>query len=148
MRTEMQKPLPALLGYWRARTLLLCLLPSSAVSIAFPVGGPAWRLGTALWVALAAGLLFVYHPARYRAAGYRVEGGWLVVQGGVLYRSTRTVPLGSIQLVSVGATPLLRLFGLRMLQVYAPGATVRLLGLSPETAAALQCALLPDGGGR
>lgn len=143
---ETQKPPLRLLFYWQIRTLLICLIPSVLVSLTFPLGSFYWRICTALWIFVGAAFVFVYYPIRYLKCSYHLQEAALVVRSGVIYSRTHTLPLHNIQLVNVVATPLLQLFGLRGLTVYAPGASVHIPGLLPQQAVELGDALLAQGG--
>jgi putative membrane protein len=113
-----------------------------------------WRGGRAAPLLVALVLLGVLAVIlEWRAFRYRVSGGTLVIDRGVVRRSTRVVPLDRIRSVDITATAIHRALGVVQVEVEAAAggrdrADLTLVAVTPETAAALRDRLLvgrPDG---
>ena len=99
------------------------------------------RLLPVLAAVLLAGLsLVVLEWHRFR---YRVEGGRLVIDRGILQRATRILPLDRVRGIDITAPPLHRLFGLVRVEIEAAAgggsrAELILPGVRPHAAEALR----------
>jgi putative membrane protein len=94
------------------------LLAGGAV-VLLSVGDPAMIIPILVLGALAAAGIGLLSWLRFR---YRIEGGALIVERGVLVQQRRVVPLDRVRGVDISAPPLHRLLGLVKVSVDAAGA--------------------------
>jgi putative membrane protein len=112
-----------------------------------------WRGGSAAPLLVAFVLLgIVALILEWRAFRYRVSGGNLVIDRGVVRRSSRVVPLDRIRSVDVTATAVHRALGLVQVEVEAAAggrgkADLTLVAVTPEAAAELRDRLLAGRSG-
>jgi putative membrane protein len=113
-----------------------------------------WRGGRAAPLLIALVLLGALAVIlEWRAFRYRVSGGALVIDRGVVRRSSRVVPLDRIRSVDITATALHRALGIVQVEVEAAAggrerADLTLVAVTPEAAAELRDRLLagrPEG---
>ena len=141
---------------WRTTDLIGygVLLTGLLVSIWFTkfarVGFWPWLL--AGWFALA--LLCVWYslwrpPRYYRSWGYRIDDRVLETRSGVVFQSTRLLPLSRLQHVDIERGPFERMHGLASLVLHTAGthsASIRVPGLDADEAVRLRDHLLEIGG--
>jgi membrane protein YdbS with pleckstrin-like domain len=126
----MHKPRRELLAIWRFYLILAALIPAFVISLIFSFPGGWWLLATGIWFALFVGLFAVYLPLLFQSRAYAVEKERIVSYGGVVYRYCHSLPLASIQYITLLASPLARLFRICSLVVVAPGGRMILDGLT------------------
>lgn len=125
----------AVIGVW-------CMVPGLAVCV------PFWRTAFAgtfwfavLWIAVC---LAVVIP-RCASCAVRVGGNHLTVRRGLLFLSTRRLPLRFITGCQILQTPLGRAAGVCMLALYASGTITLLPGIRRADAEALSARLTHGG---
>lgn len=105
---------------------------------------------SALVVAALAFSAFAWPGLAWRRWSYTLRAQDLLLEYGVLFRTSRAIPRSRIQHVDVQSGPIDRLLGLATLTVYTAvsgHAAATIPGLLPEVAAALREELLSPGGG-
>lgn len=116
----------------------LALLVTAAAALFLPGSPVAWPGPIlAAWAAVAALLVGVLPPIRYRAWGYRLRAGDLVVRRGVVWRIITVVPYSKIQHVDTQRGPIERLLGLAAVVVHTAasrGGAVAIRGLAEDDA--------------
>ena len=85
-----------------------------------------------------------------RALGYREREHDLLLQRGIMFRSTTVIPYGRLQYVEVTAGPLMRAFGLATVTMHTASASTdaSLPGLPRAEAEALRDSIAARGGAR
>lgn len=139
----LQKPDLHLLTVWRIRLLLCTMVPSFLSAYFLPRLNWVWWLFTAAWVLAFLGFYIFYYPIKFRKLSYSANANCLLIHCGVIYTRVKAVPLTSVQYVSVGTTPLQRLFGICSLFVYTAGSSSYIPGLAPDRAEELRELLTP-----
>ncbi|WP_084500360.1 PH domain-containing protein [Brevibacterium album] len=122
------------------------------------VAGLVFDLTWLVWLGFALAVLFLLSFAveavitvrQVRAIGYRERESDLLIQRGILFRSTTVVPYGRLQFVEVSAGPLLRMAGLASLELHTASASTdaSLPGLPRAEAEALRDSLAARGGSK
>ena len=130
-----------LLILWRVMAAGTALLVSFAVALFLGENPLLYRLFTGLWIAAFLFLFVIYQPIKYNKLRYLVGNGQVILQGGVLYRKVKTMPLENIQFTVVFSSPLHLLLGLRTVILAAPGGNLFLSGLTPVDAHRLREAI-------
>ena len=98
-------------------------------------------------VSVAVAVLGVFETLRYLRFTYRIEGNTLVVEGGILNRFRRALPLARIQSVDVVQKLRHRLLGVVELRIETAGGSsteAPLVALTPEEAGSLRSLLLSE----
>lgn len=130
---------------------LLCLIAAAICGIIFDL---TWLtvLGFALAGAclVAAAIEAIIVIRQVRALGYLEREHDLLVQRGIMFRSTTVVPYGRLQYVEVSAGPLLRAAGLATVTLHTASASTdaSLPGLPRAEAEALRDSVAARGGAR
>ncbi len=151
------------LGGWTFTAVVLVIVGSSVLGALIGARAPlvSWLASGAIALVFFGGLALASHagPAvRYRTTWVRLDEDGLEFEHGWLWHHHISVPRSRIQHTDVTHGPLERRFGLATLVVYTAGtehASIRIEGLSHETALAFRDALLardaragaPDGAG-
>ena len=130
---------------------LLCLIAAAICGIIFDI---TWLtvLGFALAGAclVAAAIVAIIVIRQVRALGYLEREHDLLVQRGIMFRSTTVVPYGRLQYVEVSAGPLMRAAGLATVTLHTASASTdaSLPGLPRAEAEALRDSVAARGGAR
>jgi membrane protein YdbS with pleckstrin-like domain len=132
---------------WRAVRLLglvaLALLGSGIYSFLVLVAGlSATGRWTTWFFVIFGGLLILqslnlllYPPIEYRQWAYAILPDRIETRHGIVFHTTRIVPISRIQHVTIHEGPLDRRFGLAAVTIHTAGGTVQITGLARETAA-------------
>lgn len=131
--------------------VLVCLIAAAVCGIIFDI---SWLMivGFALAGAcvIAAVIEAIIVVRQVRALGYLEREHDLLVQRGIMFRSTTVVPYGRLQYVEVSAGPLLRAAGLATITLHTASASTdaSLPGLPRAEAEALRDSIAARGGAR
>jgi membrane protein YdbS with pleckstrin-like domain len=141
----MERPEPRVIGYWRARALVLSLPLAAFVApwATMLPGDALWNLAAVVGASLVLGVLvaIVAPGIRYRRLRFAIDEEALRIEDGVLIQIAKVVPASRLQHVDVIRGPLERAFGLASVAVYTAGgqaATWRIPGLLPARAESLR----------
>ena len=144
MRRLDKKALLAWEIYLCLAALLLTCLTLALYLVPFPFEMPIWipRIFLVVWVAVCLFFGCVYLPLAYRRRSYGVVDGRLVVKGGAIYYSQKTMPLQSVKYVTTIRGPMEYLLNLTMLAVFSAGSFLVITGIRADEGEALKERLL------
>lgn len=128
------KPAEASIALWRVRAFIIAVIPSFLCGVFWEFNSPSYWIGTASWLLVLAGVLYLYIPLWYRSCKYLLEEEKVSVYVGVLFRKERIIGRASIQYASVYQTLLQRIFKVATVELHAAGGRVFLQNLEQETA--------------
>ena len=118
-------------------TLALYLVP-------LPFEMPIWipRIFLVVWVAVCLFFGCIYLPVAFRRRSYGIVDGRLVVKGGVIYCSQKTMPLQSVKYVTTIRGPMEYLLNLTVLAGFSAGSFIVVTGIRADEGDALRERLL------
>jgi len=139
---DYQKLDPRAIKMWRVSRMvfmaILLALFAAAVLVAAKSGGLA---GLEPLIFIFAGILLlqlvnllIYPAVEYRQWAYLITPDRIEIKKGIIFHSTRLIPISRIQHVTIAEGPLARHYHLAKVTIHTAGGTQAIEGLARETA--------------
>lgn len=130
---------------WRIRLTAITAICPFLITLFLRDESPFKKNLTVLWILLFLFFFLFYYPIKFRRLSYRLEKQCIVIHCGVFYRRLKMMEFHNIQHLTVSATPLQHLMGLRTLYIAGAGGRIYLPCLDKESVNHLCMELLPQG---